>query len=103
MHPARRGAQCVNNGLMVPDPLGSGGGQWGAAQSCGDPTIGSGEEAHLHLQTRPELSFVQPERRPADPLGRRVEVRGSQAPRRAVCGPLDFEEMKPVNPKGNKS
>lgn len=65
MDPARRGAQCVNNGLSVPDPLGWGGGRWGAAQSCGDPTVGSGEETHLHLQTRPELSLVQPERSPA--------------------------------------
>lgn len=32
--PARRGAQCVNNGLSVPDPLGWGG-AGGAAQSCG--------------------------------------------------------------------
>lgn len=80
MDPVMRGAQRVNNGLVVPDPLGSGGGQWGAAQSCGDPTVGSGEEAHLHLQTRPELSFVQPERRSADPLGRRVEDESGGAP-----------------------
>lgn len=65
MDPARQGAQCVNNGLVVPDPLGWGGGRRGAAQSCGDPTVGSGEETHLHLQTRPKLSLVQPERSPA--------------------------------------
>lgn len=57
MDPAMWGAWCVNNGLMVPDPLGWSGGQWGASQSCGDPTTGSGEETRLCLQTRLWLSL----------------------------------------------
>ena len=57
MDPAGWGAWCVNNGIMVPDPLSWSGGRWGAAQGCGDPTTGSEEETRLCLQTRLWLSL----------------------------------------------